>query len=400
MKKRVFSLILLFIVVVFISSMTTGNRISLPNIVHGYQDTTGMLGTNSITEYTLPRPTANFYGYPVEGCSSFCLSNPISCVFGTNLDLFFTSGQLFVNKKNMVKAGREASTTGKRAVWTSKFGSLTFNVVGYQNACTGMNEAGLVISTMNLPQTKMPVPDQRPPLDNAFWVQYQLDNCATVEEVIASDSRVRITPTPPGGNHYLVCDKKGDCAVIEFLDGKMVYYTGGNLPVNVLTNSTYKESVKAWRENKLYGESIPRFARAADQVKNKYMFASNKATIYYAFYTLSVISTPITVWSVVFDNQELQVYFISQRNQQMRCIDFKKLDFSSKTPVLMLDVHAQLAGDISDRLLPYSHQASLAQMKKAFNEFVPDMSDIEIEDILKFFEDFPYAESIENSPKE
>lgn len=55
---------------------------------------------------------------------------------------------------------------------------------------------------------------------------------------------------------------------------------------------------------------------------------------------------------------------------------------------------------ISDNLLPYSHQASLAQMKKAFHEFVPDMSDGEIEDLLKFFEDFPYNEITQNNPKE
>lgn len=360
MKKRAFCPVILFVVIVFASDMTT-----------------------------LSQSYANF-AYPFEGCSSFCLSNPISCIFGTNCDYFsFTSGQLFVNKRNMVKRGLETGTTGKRAEWISKFGSLTFNFIGYQMAWGGMNEAGLVISTMNLPETKMPTPDERPPLNSGFWVQYQLDNHATVEEVLASDLSVRIANTEK--DHYLVCDKEGHCAVIEFPDGKMVYHTGKTLPVNVLTNSTYEKSIDAWRKNKLYGDSLPRFALAADEVGKKYTFASNKATIFYAFYILSLVSRPYTIWSIVFDNQELQVYFISQRNQQMRRIDLKKLDFSSKTPVLMLDVHAPLAGDISASLLPYSHQASLDHLQKSFRVFAPGVPEEEVEALLKFFEGFPFA---------
>jgi hypothetical protein len=122
--------------------------------------------------------------------------------------------------------------------------------------------------------------------------------------------------------------------------------------------------------------------------------------VYYAFYILSLVSRPFTIWSLVFDNQELQVYFVSQRNQQMRQIDFKKLDFSSKTPVRMLDIHAPLAGDISDKLAPYSHQASLDQLKASFHTFAPGVPDNDIEALLKRFEDFPYAGSTENNPKE
>lgn len=384
MTRRAFYFIILLLTVVISSSMTYGT-----DIVEDSQDITGI-------KSPLLQPNVNI-GNPVQGCTSFCLNSPISCVFGTNYDFLFSPGQLFVNKRNVVKRGWETGTTGKRAEWVSKFGSLTFNSLGYQMAWGGMNEAGLVISTMTLHETKMPASDQRPPLSSTFWVQYQLDNCATVEEVIASDSNVRITS---GSEHYLVCDKKGNCAVIEFLDGEMVYYTGKNLPVNVLTNNNYEESVKAWRENKLYGDSLPRFALAADELGKKYAIAGNKAAVYYAFYILSLVSRPFTVWSIVYDNQELQVYFISQRNRQIRMIDFKKLDFSSKTPVRMWDVHAPLAGDISNSLLPYSHQASLDQLKSSFHQLVPSLPDEGIEFLLKFFEDFPYAESMESNPKE
>jgi choloylglycine hydrolase len=257
----------------------------------------------------------------------------------------------------------------------------------------GMNEAGLIISTLNLPRkTKMPISDQRPQLNGPFWVQYQLDNCATVAEVIASDSRVRIAPNEQ--SHYLVCDKKGNCVVIEFLGGKMVYHTGGDLPVNVLTNSVYKESLEAWRTKKNQSEdSLRRFALAADELGKKHTFTDSRKMVDYAFQVLSLVSRSDTVWSIVFDNQEFQVYFISQGNQQRRWIDFKKLDFSSKTPVQMFDVFSPLAGNINNSLLPYSHQACFEQMKKAFHELVPSLSANDINSLLSTVESFPYAKS-------
>lgn len=57
--------------------------------------------------------------------------------------------------------------------------------------------------------------------------------CATVEDLIRSDAQVRIMETV---DHYLVCDREGNCAAVEFLDGKMVCHTAGDLPVWALTN--------------------------------------------------------------------------------------------------------------------------------------------------------------------
>ena len=68
-----------------------------------------------------------------------------------------------------------------------------------------------------------------------------LDTCGTVEEVIAADPQVRIFETV---DHYLVADRQGNCAAIEFLDGQMVYHTGEKLPVKALTNSTYEGSIR------------------------------------------------------------------------------------------------------------------------------------------------------------
>jgi len=49
----------------------------------------------------------------------------------------------------------------------------------------------------------------------------------------------------------------------------------------------------------------------------------------------------------------------TNRNTQIRYVDFARLDFDCDTPVEMHDVHAPLAGDISDKLGRYSFDANL-----------------------------------------
>ena len=68
-------------------------------------------------------------------------------------------------------------------------------------------------------------------------MQYLLDTCTTVEEVIAAQERVRISNTQ---EHFLVLDRTGACAAIEFLDGELVFAEGivltdGAVPVVVTT---------------------------------------------------------------------------------------------------------------------------------------------------------------------
>ena len=75
---------------------------------------------------------------------------------------------------------------GKTKKWVSKYGSVSFDTAGRGFAWSGMNEAGLVMSTMSLYETELPPADQRPVLDSGNWIQYLLDTCATVEEVLAA----------------------------------------------------------------------------------------------------------------------------------------------------------------------------------------------------------------------
>jgi len=345
---------------------------------------TTLPGEQLPTDASLPSPSAQ--AASGRACTSFCLDNGDYCVFGTNQDNPIDAGMLTVKRRQVLKTAWEPSTTGEYARWISRYGSVTIDYAGYQMAWAGMNETGLMMSTMALQKTRNPAPDSRPPLQSPLWMQYLLDSFSTVEEVIASDALVRIKDNV---DHFLVCDGTGDCAVIEFLDGEMVYHTGESLPVATLTNSTYQDSVSAWQQGRLTNESLKRFGTAADRVTG-FEPASAESAVEAAFDTLAEVARHDNAWRIVFDPANLQVHFRTNRNPQIRTVDLAKLDFSCDAPILVQDIHADLSGDVSDAFAPYSHRAGVEHTLGFLNRYTRvEYSRLEIEVLLRGLTSFP-----------
>jgi len=310
----------------------------------------------------------------------------------TNFDNLLDMGMLFVNKKHVLKTTWDPNSSGEYARWVSRYGSVTINFVGYQMAWAGMNEAGLMISTMSLNETQGPSPDERLYFESPFWMQYQLDNHSTVDQVISSDSEIRVPESQV--DHYLVCDRTGKCAVIEFLEGKLVFYTDESLPVKALTNSTYEISLIAMEEIRQgggegYGNSIQRFVTAMDHL-SAFSLSGSQEAIKYAFDSLEAVSRDDTIWSFVYDPVNLQVYFRTAENPNIRSLDFSRIDFSCQTPVQMIDVHKNISGDITDDLVVYDHSASLKHTIRFFSDYAgASMSPFVVEILLRGVESFP-----------
>jgi choloylglycine hydrolase len=258
-----------------------------------------------------------------------------------------------------------------------------------------MNEAGLVVEVMWLDETEYPQPDSRPALDNLQWVQYQLDNFTTVEEVIGSDSVVRISPGSGAKVHYLVSDSRGDCASIEFLDGKLVYHTGETMVRKTLTNSTYTESIEFLKKHEGFGGESPipegtgsleRFARAA-KLAGEYAPGSAQSAIGYAFGVLDdVAQGEWTKWTIVYDVENLRIYFRTFANRETRYIDLDSLDFSCATEVKILDVNADLAGGVTQMFTDYTYEVNSALIRYVFGkvEFLKGVPDEVLEMISRY----------------
>jgi penicillin V acylase-like amidase (Ntn superfamily) len=124
-----------------------------------------------------------------SACTSVCLTKNGHVVFGNNLDWFIDDGMVVINKRNAKKRGLWFENPPE---WTSKYASVTTNLTGNGFPTRGMNETGLVVGEMWLGRTVYPDRDSRHPIATDQWMQYQLDNCATVEEVLATDKILRI----------------------------------------------------------------------------------------------------------------------------------------------------------------------------------------------------------------
>ena len=299
-----------------------------------------------------------------QACTTFQIQKQGQVYYGRNYDWMVAEALVLINKRGTKKASYLRRTDkGRPMEWTSKYGSLTFNQYGREMPTGGMNQAGLVVESMALHATEYPPHDERPYLaSNLIWKQYVLDNFATVDEAVAGIKKVRISQPPKSlGTHYLISDAKGGCAIIEFLDGKLVVHQGKSLPIRALTNNTYAEARQAFNKggpvSRDWWDSIPRFKITAKMMQ-AYGADPKQPPLDYAFEVLKAASQKLTQWSIVYDQNNLKIYYFTKNNPKLRSIDLKKLDMACGQPVLMLDVDAGGKGDITSEFKPYTLAAN------------------------------------------
>jgi choloylglycine hydrolase len=302
-------------------------------------------------------------GDALHACSTFCIHLGGRKFFGRNYDFEIGDGMVMVNPAGLRKVGFREN--GPK--WISRFGSVTFNQFGRDNPMGGMNEAALVIELMWLEDTEYPSEDARMPLGTLEWIQYQLDTAATVDEVLQSHKKVRIDGGAP--LHYLVSDARGHAATIEFLRGKLVAHTEDTLPVPVLTNSTYQESLGylASRNGKAPGGSgsKERFARAAVRLDALRVSGSEKP-VEALFDVLASVAQPSTRWSIVYDQSKRLIHFRTDVHRPLRFVSLDALSFSCADGAKLLDIDTRIEGDVAAKLKPYSTAANLAFITRTY----------------------------------
>lgn len=321
---------------------------------------------------------------PLSGCSTFMINNGKSFLIGHNLDMNMEiSGMIYINKRGLEK---ESVSFGElfdgitdslpRLKWVSKYGSVTYNPISRELIDGGLNEVGLYIGEMSLNQNhQYPVFKGRPKVAVAMWMQYILDNFASVDEVVEFIPDVTIDG--PGFNwHFFVTDKKGDQAIIEFVNGKTIIHKNDDMPVKLLCNTQYSSDLDTLKQYKGFGGN-----REID-LKNKSdknriisgaeMLQFNKhnpgeSDVNYAFDILKQLDFGITKWSIVYDIKNMKMYYRTSLDTVVKQFDFSSYDFSCKTPVMMLDINKSLRSeDVIKDFIPYTKQENKAQLEKLF----------------------------------
>lgn len=332
---------------------------------------------------------------PAWACSTFALAKGRQLVVGNNDDWFCNVAYLVVNKRGVTKQAFLPSA-GKRLEWTSKYGSLTVNFEGVGIPAGGMNEAGLVIDESWPGPNRYPAPDDRAPIDEMQWIQYQLDNSASVDDVLQTNSRVRIV-SHFGQSHYFVCDKTGKVATVEWIDGKMAAYVLTQDDVQVLSNDRYDRSMAELKKHAGFGgqepigdspSSLDRFFRAARMVKQ---FAANHSStaLDYGFEILASVSQKDTSFSWIYDVANRTIHYKSAVSPQMKTVPLDRFDFNCKGPMLMMDALTPQAGDLSGSFKPYSLEQNRAFVTPVINtwranRFNLHITDAEMEKMIQY----------------
>jgi len=325
-------------------------------------------------------------------CTTFVINKDGHIVFGRNYDWITDAGIVNTNQRGLYKTSLK-NNDGATISWVSKYGSITFNQYGKEFPTGGMNEKGLVVELMWLDETKYPEKDERPSVNVLQWIQYQLDNCTTVEEIIKSDAALRIenrgVPL-----HYLVADANGNAATIEFLEGKMVVHKDKELSFPVLTNSTYTSSVNAennyLKSNRLpNNNSLERFVTACNMIQQLNTDKTNTPVTDYAFSILNKVSQgDYTKWSIVYDITDKEIHFKTQSNRDIKIIRFNGFDFSCSSLPKMYNMNQQDKGNITAKFVLPDKELKRNIIARAVAESSKDVhiSDEEKERMLTYEE--------------
>ncbi|WP_444921651.1 linear amide C-N hydrolase [Microbulbifer sp. CnH-101-G] len=266
--------------------------------------------------------------------------------------------------------------------WTSKYGSVVISI--YEAATSdGLNEAGLVGNLLYLAEADYGNPKKRgkPTISVGAWLQYILDNYATVDEVVKAmeaDPFTVVGANLPDGSpasaHIAISDPSGDSAIFEYINGKLQVHHGKQY--KVMTNSPVYDQQLAintyWSQiggdNFLPGtiSAADRFVRASFALKSSPKFKDRRDAIASVFSQVRAISVPLgmsspgkpniasTLWRSVIDQKKMRYYFDSVINPSVVWLDFSNLDFKSGAKVLSLkmDTPSDIGGEISSQLKP------------------------------------------------
>ena len=270
---------------------------------------------------------------------------------------------------------RHGEVGANSVTWTSKYGSVIASAFDIASA-DGMNEKGLVANLLWLVESRYPEYDgKQTGLSVAAWVQYMLDNFASVTEAVTAmraEPFVVVSSTIPGTDrfttvHLSLSDASGDNAVFEYIEGKLVIHHDPSY--TVMTNSPAFEKQLAINEywQQLGGTTmLPGTNRAADRFVRASFYlnaipqtsdpALAAASVFSVIRNTSVpfgISSPTepnissTRWRSVADHKSLRYYFETALTPNTFWVELSQADFRPGQPVrkLALDNNQTYAGN-------------------------------------------------------
>lgn len=291
-----------------------------------------------------------------------------SVIVGRNMDFHM---DLLTNLWKFPRGVERADGVTGALTWRAEHGSVVataFDLI----ATDGMNEEGFAGHLLWLAESDYGEPDtSTTQLSQSVWLQYYLDNFATVAEAVewTRNSRVAISQLfDPTGHfvptlHLAINDATGDSAIIEYVDGTPTVYHSREY--KVMTNSpTFDKQLELVKEIEGLGGDRPlpgstqardRFARASFYVENQVQPETQLEGIAAMRSIMRNAAQPFrapepgrpdasqTIWQVVLDLTNKRYVFESTTRPNIVWVDFADLDFSEGSGTRRLDLVGRMA---------------------------------------------------------
>ena len=263
------------------------------------------------------------------------------------------------------------------AMWTSKYGSLVTTIYGIGTA-DGFNERGLAGHMLYLTATDYGMRDAaRPGVQAGLWLQFVLDNTATVAEALAALETVQPVMVEAHGRkaavHLALEDAGGDSAVIEYIEGKPVIHHGREY--QIMTNDpTYDEQLvllaeqdfsKPSRDMPLPGNvnAQDRFQRAAYYMAMLPEPKNEREAVAGILSVVRNVSVPFgapyaefgiynTDYRTAVNLSKRRYYFELTTSPNVIWADLEDFDLSAGAPVMELNPdNIDLSGNVTDKFV-------------------------------------------------
>ncbi len=272
---------------------------------------------------------------------------------------------LWIFPRGLERIGEAGSNS---ITWRSKYGSVITSSWDITSS-DGMNEKGLVGNLLWLAESVYPEFEKngtKKGLAVSLWLQYALDNFATVSEVVEAFQRndfLVASAHIPGTDifatvHLSVSDASGDNAIFEYIGGKLVihhdrkYVTMTNSPVfeEQLAIMSYWKGIPGTIMLPGTNRAADRFVRASYYIDAIPKTDNTRVALSSVFGVIRNCSVPLgissetepnissTRWRTVSDQKNLIYYFDNVLNPNVIWVELNKIDFSEKATVRKLNL--------------------------------------------------------------
>lgn len=313
-------------------------------------------------------------------CSSIVLKNDNGVFLAKNFDWTYGDGFLIKNSRGVHKTAFYTAA-GKPVSWVSRYGSVTFNQNGKEMPYGGINEQGLAVEMLWLDYTEYYNEPANPHLNELEWIQYQLDNYATVEQVIAHIHALSIRPFK-GKIHFIVADAEGNSTVIEHIGGKIKFEKKPAGQCQAITNFDMTTSANWFANpaNALKGnvtQALYRYARLQSEIEKQQLATDlSEKTAFNILDDVAIKKGSFkTYWAIVYDLKKQVIHFKSGIAKSVKHLALNELDFSATTQYT--DINTKKGGDAKPYLKAYTAEINTALITTSFKKLGLEQLDFE-----------------------